>query len=171
MRDELLTIKRLDLDSGKEQFIYLVNYRILNLQAERDFIESQKYGAAGTTVYGFGCKIRPLIIESASLRNSSALKGFGAVDLLREFINKFPQEAGSAGLSGKDALFLNATFYKISQSAESDSSIINHFCPKNVTLESYQKEFEREKDLSNEEISKLSYEQAVSIWKKKNDIN
>lgn len=170
MHEDFLTLKRLDLSSGKELFLSLINYRILNLEAEKSFIESQKYGEAGTTVYGFGCKMRPLVIESASLRNISALMGFEAVNVLREFISKYPEESKSAGLSNKDALFLNATFYKISQGAESDSNIINYFCPKNETLESYQREFRRDNYLSEEEISKLTYEQAVSIWKKKNEI-
>lgn len=170
MHEDLLTLKRLEIDSGKEAFIYMVNYRILNLQAERSFIESQKYGAAGTTVYGFGCKMRPLVTESASLRNASSLKGFEAVDLLREFIAKFPDEAKSAGLSNKDALFLNVTFYRISKEAESDSGTIGYFCPKNETLESYKREFKRDNYLSEEEIGKLTYEQAVILWKKKNDI-
>lgn len=170
MHDDLLTLKRLELTSGKEPFLELINYRILNLEAEKSYIKSQKYGSAGTTAQGFGCKIRPLIMESASLRNNSALKGFEAVSALREFLNKYPQESKSAGLTNKDALFLNAAFYRISQEAEKDSNVINHFCPKNESLESYKKEFKRDNYLSEEEINKLAYEQAVVLWKKKNEI-
>ena len=170
MHDDLLALKRLQLDSGKEPFIYLVNYRILNLEAEKNFIQGASYGLMGTTQAGFGCKARPLVIESVSFRNSSALKGFGAVDLLREFVNKYPQEASSAGLSNINALFLNVTFYKISQYAESDSSTINYFCPINETLDLYKNEFRKETDLSKDYIDSLTYEQAVPIWKKNNDL-
>ena len=67
-------------------------------------------------------------------------------------------------------LFLNATFYQISQEAMSDSNVINYFCSKNETLESYQRQFRRETNLSEDFISKLTYDQAVPIWKKLNDI-
>ena len=170
MHDDLLALKRLQLDSGKEPFIYLVNYRILNLEAEKNFIQGASYGLMGTTQTGFSCKARPLVIESVSFRNSSALKGFEAVDLLREFVNKYPQEASSAGLSNINALFLNVTFYKISQYAESDSTTINYFCPINETLDLYKNEFRKETDLSKDYIDMLTYEQAVPIWKKNNDL-
>ena len=163
-------IKKLQLEAGKEPLNYVIDYRLLNLEAERLYIESQKYGNSGTTKYGFGCKLRPLIIESLKLRNSSALKAFEAVDLLREFIGKYPKESASSGFSEKNALFLNASFYQISRDARSDSNIINNFCPQNVTLEIYRQNFRKpsfvEKyNFSEEYISNLGYEEAVKIYK------
>ncbi len=159
-------IKQLQLDSGQQPFGYVIDYRLLNLEAEKLFIESQKYGARGTTKDGFGCKSRPLILESAGLRNMSALKGFEAVGLLRDFADKYPEESVAVGLTYKNALFLNATFYQISKDARSDSSIINNFCPENVTLEIYQQEIRKSTNLSEDFISRLDYNGAVDIWKK-----
>ena len=165
MIDDYGNLKGLQLEKGKGPFSYVIDYRLLNLDAEKLFIQSQKYGNAGTTKDGFGCKIRPLIIESADLRNKSAQKGFEAVNLLNEFVQKYPEESKSAGLTAKNALFLNATFYGISRGARGDSNTINHFCPANVTLELYREEFRKKTNLSEEKISNLSYEEAVPIWK------
>jgi len=172
MLNELAKLKNLELESGKGAFNYIIDYRKLNLEADRLYAESQeKYGDAGTTKKGFGCKIRPLIIESASLRNSSALKGFEAVNLLREFIDKYPKEAASANLSQKNALFLNASFYIVWKDANSDSSIINYFCPENVTLDLYKQQFRREKNLSEDLINGLDYKAAVKVWKNSEGIS
>src|SRR3989338_8417535 len=111
------SIRQVQLESGQEPFNYAISYRILNLEAEKLYIQGQKYGSAGTTKDGFGCKSRPLIIESVSLRNSSGSTGFESVGLLREFVNKYPEDAKLVGLSEKNALFLNATFYEISVEA------------------------------------------------------
>lgn len=166
MLNDLKELKKLRLETGQESFDYIVDYRSLNLEAEKLYIESQKYGGAGTTKDGFGCKSRPLIIESVSLRNSSALKGFEAAGLLNEFVGKYSEESKSAGLSFKNVLFLNATFYEISKDARRDSNVINNFCPKNITLELYQEEFRKKTNMSEDFINKLNYEEAVPIWKK-----
>jgi hypothetical protein len=158
-------LKKLRLESGEEPFNYVIDYRVLNLEAEELYLEGFKYGEVGTTEDGFGCKQRPLIIESVQLRNSSALKGFEAVDLLRGFIIKYPKEANLAGLSSKNALFLNATFYQISRDARRDSNIINHFCPQNETFKLYKEEFRKKTNLSEEYITNLTYDEAVPIWK------
>lgn len=171
MLNDMGELKKLQLETGQEPFGYIVDYRILNLEAEKMYIESQKYGSAGTTRDGFGCKTRPLITESVALRNMSALKGFEAAGLITEFANKYPEEAKSAGLSFKNALFLNASFYEISQEARRDSRVINNFCPQNVTVDIYKQNFRkpsfREKyNLSDEYISNMGYEEAVNFWKK-----
>lgn len=166
MLNDFVELKKIQLEAGHEPFYYVVDYRMLNLEAEKLYIMGHKYGASGTTKDGFGCKSRPLILESVQFRNSSALKGFEAVDLLREFVNKYPEEAALAGLSFKNALFLNATFYQISIEARRDSSIINNFCPENVTLEIYKQSFMKRKELSEDIINRLTYEEAVVIWKK-----
>ena len=171
MMQDLTELRKMPLDTEIEPFNYLVDYRLLNIEAEKLYIEGQKYGGAGTTKDGFGCKSMPLIIESATLRNNSATKGFEAVELLREFICKYPEEALLVGLSEKNALFLNATFYEIAKQAKRDSNIIGNFCPKNETLELYRQEFRKKTNLSENLISNLSYEDAVPIWKKIRSIN
>lgn len=165
MASEYDELRKMQLESGQEQFSYVVDYRLLNLEAERLFMQGQKYGNSGTTKYGFGCKIRPLIIESVGLRNRSSQKGFEAVDLLNDFARKYPQESKMAGLGAKNALFLNATFHEIFVDARRDSNIINNFCPANVTLVLYKEEFRKRTNLSEGQINNLSYEEAVSIWK------
>lgn len=165
MLEDYKELKKLQLEKGQEPFTYVVDYRILNLEAEKLYIQGQKYGASGTTADGFGCKQRPLIIESVALRNSSAKKGFAAVDLLMGFIEKYPTEASLANLSYKNALFLNATFYRISRDALRDSGVINNFCPSNVTLTLYKEEFRKVSNLSEDFIRSLTYEEAVPIWK------
>ncbi|MBI2654241.1 hypothetical protein HYX02_05530 [Candidatus Woesearchaeota archaeon] len=165
MLNDYNELKNLQLESGKEPFNYVVDYRILNLEAEKLFMEDDKYGSTGSTREGFGCKSRPLIIGSVQLRNKSALKGFETVELVRDFVEKYPEEAKTAGLSEKNALFLNATFYEISREARRDSNIINQFCPANVTLELYQEEFRKKTNLSKDFIDNLTYEDAVPIWK------
>ena len=166
MFDDMVELKKLQLETGQEPFGYIVDYRILNLEAEKLYIESQKYGSAGTTKDGFGCKTRPLITDSVALRNMSALKGFEAAGLITEFVGKYPEEAKSAGFSFKNALFLNAIFYEISQDAGRDSRVINNFCPGNVTLGLYQEEFRKKTNLSEDFINNISYDEAVRIWKK-----
>lgn len=166
MLSDFKELKKLQLESGQQAFSYAVDYEILNLEAEKLYIQGQKYGSGGTTKLGLGCKSRPIITESVSFRNSSALKGFEAAGLLREFAEKYPKESKLIGLSSKNALFLNATFYGIWAEAKRDSSIINRFCPKNVTLELYQKEISEKTNLSKDFIISLSYEEAADIWKK-----
>lgn len=165
MMDDLGNLKNLQLQNGQKSFDYVVRYRILNLEAEKLFIESQKYGFNDLAKTGFGCKPRPLIIESVALRNQSAQKGFEAVSLLREFIDGHPEDAKTAGLSNKNALFLNASFYEISRIARGDSSIINRFCPQNVTLELYREEFKKRTNITEDIINNMAYEEAVEIWK------
>ena len=171
MNTDLKELKKIKLETGQEPLNYIIDFRLLNLEAEKLYILGQKYGDSGTTKYGFGCKSTPLVIESAALRNDSALKGFEAVDLLRKFVKEYPKEANLVGLSNKNALFLNATFYQISGEAIADSNIVNGFCPKNETLESYKRQFRKETNMSEDFINNLTYEQAVPIWKKLEDIS
>ena len=166
MLNDFEEVSSMKLASGQEPFDDIVEYRMLNLEAEKLFIDSQKYGLVGTTKYGFGCKARPLIIESVALRNSSALKGFESVSVLSKLVNKFPKESGLAGLSQKNSLFLNATFYQVYKDASDDSNIINNFCPVNETLEIYKQSFKKETELSEDYINNIGYGEAVKLWKK-----
>ena len=171
MISNLTELKKLKLEKGQEPFYYVVDYRIHNLEADKLYIQSQKYGDAGTTKNGFGCKIRPLIIESAHLRNNSALKGFEAVNLAYEFIKRYPEEAKFVNLSNKNALFLNATYYQVSKDAVKDSGIINYFCSENITLELYKEEFRKTSNLSEDYINNVRYDEAVRIWKELREIS
>ncbi len=171
MINDLAGIKGLQLESGQESFDYLIAYRLIDLEAEKLLIESQKDGIGDISKTGFACKPRPLIIESVALRNKSAQKGFEAVSLLREFIDKYPENAKAAGLSYKNALFLNASFYEIARIARSNSNIINGLCPKNITLELYQEEFRKKTNFSEEYIKNLKYEEAAEIWKNLRGLN
>mgnify|MGYP001589029515 CR=1 FL=1 len=67
---------------------YLLDFKIKTLEAEKLHIEGWQWGRASTTDWGFGCrKGYPIITESARLRNSSAQKGYEAVNALQLFIN------------------------------------------------------------------------------------
>lgn len=166
MLDDFESLKQMQLERGMEPFNLVVGYRMLNLEAENLYIQSQKYGNSGTTKFGFGCKSRPLIIESAGLRNMSANKAFEAVGLMKRLAAEYPEEAKQAGFSEKNAIFLNATFHQIALDARRDSGIINNFCPANTTLVLYKEELRKRSDLSEDFINNLSYGQAVPIWKR-----
>ena len=108
----------------------LVDFRIIFLEAEKLNAEGWQWGKGSTTDYGFGCKGYNRIKESARLRNASAQKGYEAVDMLEKFIEEFPKESGSAGISQKDVLVLNAIYFQIGEKAEKDARIIEGFCGK-----------------------------------------
>lgn len=165
MINDLNELKKISLSRQQETFNYAIDYRLLNLEAEKLYIESQSYHPGNLKKTGFGCKTRPLVIQSVQLRNESSSKAFRAVSLLREFVAKYPDEAGMANLSDKNALFLNATFYEIQRIAISDSNIINRFCPANETLELYKEEFRKKTNLSEDFISNITYDKAVILWK------
>jgi len=163
-------LKELKLDKDQEAFNELVDYRLLTFESDKQFVNSLKYGDAGTTKKGFGCKIRPLIIETVKFKNESAMKGFEAISKLKDFVDKYPQNSKLANLSQKDVIFLNASFYELSKDANRDSNIINSFCPENITLEIYVQGFKKIENLSDEYINSLTYEQAVKLWKQINEI-
>src|SRR3989338_7989274 len=55
MMKDMDNLKNLQLQNGQESFNLLISYRILNLEAEKFFIESQKYGFNDLAKTGFGC--------------------------------------------------------------------------------------------------------------------
>lgn len=112
---------------------YLLDFRIKTLEAEKLHIKGWQWGRASTTDWGFGCrKGYPIITESARLRNSSAQKGYEAVNALQLFINEFPDEAESVNLTQKDVLFLNAAYYQIEKKAMRDDSIVRNLCKSSI---------------------------------------
>ena len=143
---ELGDLRYLKLEAGQEAFDNILDYRLHNTAANMLYIESQKYGLVGTTKEGFGCKSRPIIIESSGLRNESAKEGFKAVDNLNILLDKFPEESAKANLTRKGSLFLNVTYVVLFNDANKDRRIIDHFCPENVTLELLKQELLKNKE-------------------------
>jgi hypothetical protein len=170
MADNLKSLKKIKLDSGQEPFEMIVDFKLLNLQAGKLFIQGNKYGSTGYTKDGFACKPRPLIIESASLRRESANTGYAAVGLGWDILSEFPNEAELAGLNQRDIVFLNGTFFRFYEEASKDISTINPRCPESKSLEFYKQEFRKKLNFSEEYINELSYEKAVPIWKELNNI-
>ncbi len=106
----------------------IIYFKLAFLEAEKLSSEGWQWGKGSTTQYGFGCKGRDRIRESARLRNASAQKGYEAVDKLEKLIQDFPKESKSVKLEQKDALALNAMYFKAQEQAEKDAKIINSFC-------------------------------------------
>ena len=158
-------LKNIKLDKDNEAFALFLDYQLLSLESDLQFVNSLKYGDYGTTKKGFGCKMRPLVIETAKFRNDSANLGFEAAGKLKEFIDLYPKKSKLVSLSQKNIVFLNASFYEMSKDADSDSSTINGSCPENLTLEIYKRQFKRDTNLSDEYINSLNYIQAVKLWK------
>ena len=163
---EVKQLKGMKLGSGQEQFDFAVDFRIKLLEAEKLFINGSSFGDSGTTVDGFSCKQRPVILESAGLRNRSAIKGFEAVSILSEFTSKYPAESAQLGLDRKRAFFLNASFFKIDQDASKDSRAINQFCPESRVLELFREDIRKKTNLSADYINNMGYTEALEAWKK-----
>ena len=117
----------------------LLDFRIKSIEAERLHIEGWQWGKGSTTDYGFGCnKGSARVLNSSSIRNASAQKGYEAVELLQLFIDSYPKQAESINLTQKDALFLNAAYQQVEEKASRDSRLINNLCKEQV--ESLRKE-------------------------------
>ena len=106
----------------------IIDFKLAFLEAERLSAEGWQWGKGSTTQYGFGCKGKDRIEESARLRNASAQKGYEAVDKLEKFIAEFPKESKSAKLEQKDVLVLNAVYFQAQEQAEKDARVISSFC-------------------------------------------
>ena len=66
------------------------------------------------------------------IRDSSAKKGFEALDVLQSFVDEFPNKAESAGLTQKDILFLNAAYQQVGELAASDTKKIRSRCAEQI---------------------------------------
>jgi len=133
MDNSLKNLKMLKLDSGQKPFELYLDYQLYSTEANKLFIESQKYGMKGTTENGFGCRSRKFIVESSGLRNESANKGFAMIEKMQEMMSIYPKESSEVNLTESRLNFLNITFNAISKNAKRDASIIDSFCPQNVT--------------------------------------
>ena len=112
---------------------YLLDFKIKTLEAEKLHIEGWQWGRASTTDYGFGCKKGSArILNSSNIRNSSAQKGYEALNSLQLLIDEFPDEAESLDLSQKDVLFLNAAYQQVGDKAAKDAKIIRSSCKEQI---------------------------------------
>ena len=112
---------------------YLLDFRIKTLEAELLHIEGWQWGRGSTTDWGFGCKKGSVrILNSSSIRGSSAQRGFEALEALQLFVDDFPTEAKSLDFSQKDILFLNAAYQQVEDKAAKDSRTIRSVCKKQI---------------------------------------
>lgn len=112
-----------------ESLSYLLDFRIKFLEAEMLNAQGWQWGRGSTTEWGFGCKKGyERITNSSKLRNASSLKGYEAIDVLKEFIDKFPDEAKSLNLGQKDVLVLNAEYFQIEEKAVKDARVVWKMC-------------------------------------------
>lgn len=111
-----------------EPLKYLVDFRIKFLEAEKLNAEGWQWGKASTTEFGFGCKGYDRILQSSNLRNQSAQKGYEAVSILQEFVDNYPDEAGSLNISQKDVLILKTKYFQVEEKAARDARIIRSLC-------------------------------------------
>ena len=112
---------------------YLLDFRIINLEAEKLHVEGWQWGRGSTTDYGFGCrKGSARVLNSSKIRNSSAQKGFESLSSLQLLVDEFPNEAKSVNLTQKDVLFFNAAYYQIERKARRDAAIIRNACKEQI---------------------------------------
>ncbi len=101
--------------------------------AESDILlkEGWKYGKGSTTKYGFGCrKGLPRLRNATFNRNMSSTIGYEAVTIMHELIDNYPKEAELAGVTKKQALFFNASFFQEQQDALGDRRLVERACVK-----------------------------------------
>lgn len=119
-----------DMDKS---LVSLLDFRITSLEAEKLHIEGWQWGKGSTTDYGFGCnKGTARVLNSSSIRNASAQKGYEAVNALQLFIDSYPKQAASVNLTQKDVLFLNAAYQQVEGKANKDARIISSLCKEQV---------------------------------------
>lgn len=124
-------LNELKKSSASDALNMLIEFRTNFLEAERLNALGWQWGNSGTTEFGFGCiKGYPKVMDSTELRISAAEKGSVAVGILKDFIEGYPNEAKSLGLSQKDVLLLNAEYFQIKEKAEKDRRLIQVACKK-----------------------------------------
>ena len=117
----------------EESLAILLDFRIKSLEAEKLHIEGWQWGKGSTTDYGFGCnKGTARVLNSSSIRNASAQKGYEAVDALQLLTDDYPKEAENLNLTQKDVLFLNAAYRQVEEKANRDARIISSTCKEQV---------------------------------------
>jgi hypothetical protein len=161
---QLNDLQKSSFSDGKEQMDLALRYRILTLESGKPLLAAADIGGVGITQDGFSCKPKPMTLRAASLRDQSAQKSFEAVTVLKELVEKYPQDAQKLGLSMKTALFQNATAYAVWEQGAKDARTIDRYCPDEKVLELYKEEFRKKGIMAEEELSALTYEQAAEKW-------
>ncbi|HLG23982.1 MAG TPA: hypothetical protein VI564_03585 [Candidatus Nanoarchaeia archaeon] len=164
MEADINGLKSLKLTEGGEAFNLIINFKLAGIEAEKLINQSQKYGLKGTVELGFGCKSRPFIIETGSLKQQSAEKGAESVDALSRLLSNYPEESKKAGITQKEILFRNATFFRLFTDGQKAIKTAKSFCTENRTLELYQEAFRKSTNFSEDYINNLDYEKAAEIW-------
>ena len=127
MRNDLKGITGISVNAP-ESFNLFLDYRMKSLEANIISLEAWKYGMKATTRDGFGCKSLPIIVNSSVLRNVSAQRGYWTIEILQEFVDKYPEEALSINMTQRDVVFSNAFYYTVEKEAGRDKRVIEHFC-------------------------------------------
>ena len=127
MRNDLKQITGMSVNVP-ESFTLFLDYRIKSLEGNIIHLEAWKHGMKASTRDGFGCKSLPIIVNSSILRNASAQRGYEAIEVLQEFVDKYPEEALSINITQRDIVFSNFYYYEIEREAKRDRGIIEHFC-------------------------------------------
>lgn len=127
MRKDLKEIERVSFNPP-ESFQTFFDYRMKSLEANIIHLEAWKEGMKASTRDGFGCKLLPIVVNSSILRNASAQRGYKAIEILQEFVDKYPDEASSINITQRDVVFSNAYYYEVENEAGRDRRAINHFC-------------------------------------------
>jgi len=134
MRNDLKVIKGKS-SNAPEPFNLFFDYRMKTLESTIIHLEAWKHGDKASVRDGFGCKSLPIVFNSSILRNASAQRGYEALEVLQEFIDKYPEEAASINITQRDVVFSNAFYYEVEKEAGRDKRIIEHFCGHKYDLE------------------------------------
>lgn len=128
---------RIDLKKLKEQnsqapesFQLALDFEIKSLEATIVNLKAWEPGEKASTRKGFGCKSLPIVVNSTILRNKSAQLGFEAVELMQEFVDKYPEEGEKINVTQRDVVFTNFFYSEVEREAQRDRRIIEHFCIK-----------------------------------------
>lgn len=127
LRNDLKQISGMGVNAP-ESFNLFLDYRIKSIESNIIHLEAWKEGMKASTRDGFGCKSLPIVVNSSILRNISAQKGYEAIKVLQEFVDKYPEEALTINITQRDIVFTNLYYYEIEREAKRDRTIIEHFC-------------------------------------------
>jgi hypothetical protein len=127
MRKDLKELEQLSFNAP-ESFKLFLDYRLKSIEANIIHLEAWKEGMLASVRDGFGCKSLPIIVNSSILRNISAHRGYEAVEILQEFVDKYPEEAASINITQRDIVFTNLYYYEMEKEAARDRIIVEHFC-------------------------------------------
>ncbi|MBL7055159.1 hypothetical protein ISS05_05370 [Candidatus Woesearchaeota archaeon] len=127
MRNELKEVIEMSVNAP-ESFKLFSDYNMKSLEANIIHLKAWEQGVKASTREGFGCKSLPVIVNSSILRNISAQKGYETLEILQEFIDKYPKEAASINITQRDVVFSNLYYYEVELEAGKDRGVIEHFC-------------------------------------------